>query len=180
MSYTHVDKPLRVGGIELKNRIVRPAHGTVIGKGTMNEALIAYHRARARGGAALSILEVGSVHPTSAFSLNIFDPAIEGGLRRLVVESAPHGMKIFQQLWHAGHHIVPADGSPPWAPSDVVSAENGMVPQPMTKGMIDTVIGAYVDAALRMERCGLDGVDVHCAHGYLPAQIGRASCRERV
>lgn len=179
MGYTHVDKPIRIGAIELKNRIVRPAHGTVIGKGTMNDALIAYHEARARGGAALSILEVGSVHPTSAFCLNIFEPAIEGGMRKLVDTVAPHGMKVFQQLWHAGHHIIPADGSPPWAPSDVVSAEVGVVPQPMTKMMIDTVIGAYVDAAVRMERCGLDGVDVHCAHGYLPAQFLSANTNKR-
>ncbi|MDY6945513.1 MAG: NADH-flavin oxidoreductase/NADH oxidase, partial [Pseudomonadota bacterium] len=127
MAYTHVDKPIRIGGIELKNRVVRPAHATVLGKGTMNDALIAYHEARARGGAALSILEVGSVHFTSAFSLNLFDPAIEGGMRKLVDTIAPHGMKLLQQLWHAGHHILPADGSPPWAPSDVPSVETGVV-----------------------------------------------------
>ena len=92
----------------MKNRIVRPAHGTVLGKGTMNDVLIAYHEARARGGAALSILEVGSVHPTSAFCLNIFDPAVEGGMRKLVETVVPHGMKLFQRLWHAGHHILPA------------------------------------------------------------------------
>jgi 2,4-dienoyl-CoA reductase-like NADH-dependent reductase (Old Yellow Enzyme family) len=89
MAYTHVDKSIRIGAIELKNRVVRPAHGTVIGKGTMNDALIAYHAARARGGAALSILEVGSVHPTSASSLNIFEPSIEGGMRKLVDTVAP-------------------------------------------------------------------------------------------
>ena len=82
MAYTHVDKPIKIGNIEIKNRIVRPAHGTVLGKGTMNDRLIAYHEARARGGAALSILEVGSVHPTSAFCLNVFDPEVEGGMRK--------------------------------------------------------------------------------------------------
>jgi 2,4-dienoyl-CoA reductase-like NADH-dependent reductase (Old Yellow Enzyme family)/NADPH-dependent 2,4-dienoyl-CoA reductase/sulfur reductase-like enzyme len=179
LAYTHVDKPIRIGAIELKNRVVRPAHGTVIGKGTMNDELIAYHAARARGGAALSILEVGSVHPSSAFCLNVFEPSIEGGMRKLVDTVAPHDMKLFQQLWHAGHHILPSDGSPPWAPSDVVSPEVGVVPQPMTKMMIDTVIEAYVDAALRMERCGLNGVDVHCAHGYLPAQFLSANTNKR-
>ncbi|WP_157219370.1 oxidoreductase [Flavisphingomonas formosensis] len=179
MAYTHVDKPIRIGAIELKNRIFRPAHGTVLGQGTMNERLIAYHEARARGGAALSILEVGSVHPTSAFCLNIFDPAIEGGMRELVDRCAPHGMRIFQQLWHAGQHIVPADGSPPWAPSDNPGVETGIVPVAMTKTMIDTIIGAYVDCAVRMERYGLDGVDVHCAHGYLPSQFLSANTNRR-
>ena len=179
MAYTHVDKPIKVGAIELKNRIFRPAHGTVIGKGTMNDALIAYHAERAKGGAALSILEVGSVHPTSAFCLNIFDRAIEGGMRKLVDACRPHGMKLFQQLWHAGHHTIPADGSPPWAPSDVPSVEVGVVPVPMTKLMIETIIGAYVDCAVRMESYGLDGVDVHCAHGYLPAQFLSANTNKR-
>jgi len=179
MAYTHVDKPIKVGAIELKNRIFRPAHGTVIGKGTMNDALIAYHAERAKGGAALSILEVGSVHPTSAFCLNIFDRAIEGGMRKLVDACKPHDMKLFQQLWHAGHHIIPADGSPPWSPSDVPSVEVGVVPAPMTKLMIETIIGAYVDCAVRMESYGLDGVDVHCAHGYLPAQFLSANTNKR-
>lgn len=179
MAYTHVDKPIRIGNIELKNRIVRPAHGTVLGKGTMNDRLIAYHEARAGGGAALSILEVGSVHPTSAFCLNIFDPEVEGGMRKLVDRCKPHGMKIFQQLWHAGQHIPPADGSPPWGPSDNPGVETGIVPVAMTKTMIDTIIGAYVESALRMERCGLDGVDVHCAHGYLPSQFLSANINKR-
>ncbi|MDY6949826.1 MAG: FAD-dependent oxidoreductase, partial [Pseudomonadota bacterium] len=52
-------------------------------------------------------------------------------------------------------------------------------PQPMTKAMIDTIIEAYVAAAVRMERCGLDGVDVHCAHGYLPAQFLSANTNKR-
>lgn len=179
MAYTHVDKPIRIGAIELKNRIFRPAHGTVLGRGTMNDRLIAYHAARARGGAALSILEVGSVHPTSAFCLNIFDPEVEGGMRKLVDQCAPHGMKIFQQLWHAGQHIIPADGSPPWAPSDNPGVETGVVPVAMTKTMIDTIIGAYVESAMRMEACGLDGVDVHCAHGYLPSQFLSANTNKR-
>ncbi len=179
MAYTHVDKPIRIGNIEIKNRIFRPAHGTVIGKGMMNDALIAYHEARARGGAGLSIMEVGSVHPTSAFCLNIFDHAIEGGMRKLVDRCKPHDMKIFQQLWHAGHHALPMDGTPPWAPSDIPSVEVGIVPVPMTKTMIDTIIGAYVDCAVRMEQYGLDGVDVHCAHGYLPAQFLSANTNKR-
>jgi 2,4-dienoyl-CoA reductase-like NADH-dependent reductase (Old Yellow Enzyme family) len=179
VAYTHIDKPIRVGPVELKNRVVRPAHGTVLGKGTMNDRLIAYHEARARGGAALSILEVGSVHPTSAFCLNLFDPQTAGGMRKLVDHCAPYGMKIFQQLWHAGQHMPPMDGSPPWAPSDNPGVETGIVPIAMTKGMIDEIIGAYVDSAVLMEKCGLDGVDVHCAHGYLPSQFLSANTNKR-
>lgn len=171
MAYTRVDTPVRLGNLEIKNRVFRPAHGSGIGWGMMNDALIAYHEERARGGAGLIISEVGSVHPTTALTLNIFDHAIEGGMRKLVDRLKPHGTALFQQLWHAGHIAMPTDGSQPWSSSDVPHVEVGLVPNPMTKMMIDEIIGAFAECAHRMEEYGLDGVDVHCAHGYLPAQF---------
>ncbi|MFC4594591.1 FAD-dependent oxidoreductase [Sphingobium tyrosinilyticum] len=171
MAFTHVDTPISIGNVHLKNRIFRPAHAVGVGAGNMNEALIAYHEERAKGGAALSILEAGSVHASTAATLNIFEPSIEGGMRTLIARCKPHGMKLFQQLWHAGHHVVPADGTPPWSASDVPSIVNGLMPVPMTKTMIDTIIESYADCAVRMKRYGLDGVEVHCAHSYLPGQF---------
>ncbi|RYE38660.1 MAG: NADH-flavin oxidoreductase/NADH oxidase, partial [Hyphomicrobiales bacterium] len=170
-SYTHVDKPIHIGSVTVKNRVFRPAHGTMIGRGEMTDELIAYYEARARGGVALSMVEVGSVHQTSALCLNIYDPVTEPGIRRLVDRVKPHGMAIFQQLYHAGHNILPADGSPPWSASDVPGIELGVVPIAMTKAMIDEIVAAYARAAQRMEACGMDGVDVHAAHGYLLSQF---------
>jgi 2,4-dienoyl-CoA reductase-like NADH-dependent reductase (Old Yellow Enzyme family) len=58
--YPHVFSPLSVNGARLKNRIVRTAHGTNYPAGYVNERLIAFHETRARGGVALTILEVAS------------------------------------------------------------------------------------------------------------------------
>ncbi|MFY9329448.1 MAG: FAD-dependent oxidoreductase [Georgfuchsia sp.] len=171
MHYTHVDKPIRIGNIELKNRIVRPAHGTAYGKGIISDDMIAFHEARARGGVSLSILEIGSVHPTTAFSVNLYDAAIEPSYLKLMDRLRPYGMKVFQQLWHAGHHALPPDGSPPWSASDVPSVEVGVVPIPMTRAMIDEIVESYATCARRCESVGLDGVDIHLAHGYLPGQF---------
>lgn len=179
MAFTHVDKPIRLGNLEVKNRTFRPAHGTGIGWGTMNEALIAYHEQRARGGVGLIISEVGSVHPSTPLNLNLYNHEIEGGMRKLVDRIKPHGTRLFQQLWHAGHHLGGYDGSPPWSASDIPNLELGTVPTPMTKGMIDEIVGAYADCARRMEQYGFDGVDVHCAHGYLPAQFFSPNTNKR-
>lgn len=179
MAYTHVDKPIRLGNVEIKNRIVRPAHATTIGPGTMNDALIAYHELRARSGVGLIINEVGSVHPSTPYSMNCFDRDIEGGLRKLVERVKPHGAKLFQQLWHAGHNASGLDGSPPWSSSDLASVTIGTVPIPMTKDMIDEIVGAFVECAQRMEQYGFDGVEVHCAHGYLPAQFFSSNANKR-
>ena len=171
MRFTHVDKPIDLGPMRLKNRVVRPAHGTNLGKGFINDALIAYHEARARGGVALSIIEVGSVHPTSPFSINLWDPALEPGYRKLVERIRPYGMRLSQQLWHCGHNFGPADRSPPWSPSAIASPEYGVVPIAMTKVMIDEIIEAHAIAARRCESYGLDGVEVQCGHGYLIHQF---------
>ena len=179
MHYTHVHTPLKIGNTTIKNRIFRPAHATILGKGGMSDALIAYHEARARGGAGLSIVEVGSVHPTSPLAIDLWKPELEEGYRKLGDMGRRHDMKIFQQLWHAGHHAMPKDGTPPWGASATPSVEVGVVPIPMTKAMISEIIEAYALAARRMEAWGLDGVDVHCAHGYLPGQFLSANTNLR-
>jgi 2,4-dienoyl-CoA reductase-like NADH-dependent reductase (Old Yellow Enzyme family) len=166
MAYTHVDKPIKIGNVEIKNRTFRPAHGTGIGWGIMNDALIAYHEERARGGVGLIINEIGSVHPSTKMYMNIYDHGIEGGMRKLADRIKPHGTRIFQQLWHMGH-CFPVEGSMPWSASDIPNIAGGVVPVRMSKGMIDEIVGSFADCARRMEQYGLDGVDVHCAHGYL-------------
>lgn len=171
MSLSHIHTPIQIGSIEIPNRVVRTAHATNLGQGTMSDALIDYHLARAKGGTGLSIVEILSVHSTSPATLNVMSPGIEDGYRRLVETIRPHGMRLFQQLWHGGHNALPLDGSPPWSASDVPSPTIGVTPLPMTPAMIDEIIGAYAQTAYKCESWGLDGVEIHCAHGYLPAQF---------
>jgi 2,4-dienoyl-CoA reductase-like NADH-dependent reductase (Old Yellow Enzyme family) len=94
-----------------------------------------------------------------------------GGYQRLVVAVEPHGMRLFQQIWHGGHHAQPLDGSAPWSASDIPSPRLGIVPTPMTKAMIDAAIEGYVLAARTARQGGIQGVEVHAAHGYLLQQF---------
>ena len=171
MPFTHIDKPFRIKNLELKNRVVRSAHTTNIGNGRISDDLIAYHEARARGGVALSLIEQLSVHRSSAGLLDSWTPGLGDGYKKLIDACRPHGMRLFQQIWHGGINSVNADGGPPWAPSDIASSKYCVVPVQMTQGMIDEVIAAYASTARKCEEWGLDGVEVHCAHGYLPHQF---------
>lgn len=173
MEYTHVDKPLRLGPVDIKNRIVRPAHVTMIGGGTINDELIAYHEARAKGGAALSIIEIMGVHSSSLGSLNSFDTNLDEMYPNLVNACHKHGMKVFQQLWHGGHNTFgpSLDGAPPISSSNLRGLHTKETPVPMSKSMIREIIASFVSSALKCVEWGVDGVEVHCAHGYLPAQF---------
>jgi 2,4-dienoyl-CoA reductase-like NADH-dependent reductase (Old Yellow Enzyme family)/thioredoxin reductase len=159
--------------------VVRTAHATAIGGGRMTDDLIAYHEARARGGVGLTIVEILAVHPSSPGSLNAFDPTLPEGYGRLMDAVQPHGMKVFQQLWHAGHNGMPLDGSPPWAPSDIPSPQLGVVPRPMSRAQIAEIVAAYASAARLCKEAGLDGVEVHGAHGYLLQQFLSANANVR-
>ena len=171
MSLTHVHKPISIGSVEIKNRIVRTAHSTAIGGGTLSDDLVAYHEARAKGGVGLSIMEAMSVHPSSLSTLNMIDPSLADKYPRMIERMRAYGMRVFQQLFHAGHHGRPMDGSPPWGASDVVGSEIGVPPVPMTKAMIDTIVAAYAAAAKSIETWGGDGVELHAGHGFLPQQF---------
>ena len=177
--YEHVLSPIKVGGVEIPNRVVRTAHATGIGGGTMSDDLVAYHAARARGGVGLTIVEILSVHPSSPATLNAFDPNLPAGYEKLMHACAPHGMKVFQQIWHAGHNGMPLDGSPPWSASDIPSPQVGVVPRPMSKGQIEEIIAAYADTVRLCRDSGLDGVEIHGAHGYLPQQFLSANTNKR-
>lgn len=171
MAYTHVLMPIGLGPVTVKNRVVRTAHTTMIGGGTVNDALIDYHVRRAEGGVGLSVVEAMAVHPSSVATLNAFDPRLASAYPPLVDRVRPHGMRLFQQLFHAGHNGQTADGGPPWGPSDIPGWSNPVPPLRMTKGMIDAVVEAYANAARTAAAWGVDGIEIHCAHGFLIQQF---------
>jgi 2,4-dienoyl-CoA reductase-like NADH-dependent reductase (Old Yellow Enzyme family) len=170
--YERALSPIRIGAVEVKNRIARTAHATMMARGgAVTDDLIAYHLARAEGGVGLTILEAAGVHPSSVLSLANLDDSVIDGYRALAAAILPTGMRLFQQLWHGGHIYPQPDGSPPFAPGDVPHYIAGVAPRPMTRRQIEEVIAAYSAAAVRCERGGLDGVEIHSGHGYLLAQF---------
>ena len=70
MSYDALFSPIKLRGLELKNRVVLPGMNTkmVKDKNDVGEDLPAYHAARAAGGCGLNIVELVSICPVIAIS----------------------------------------------------------------------------------------------------------------
>jgi 2,4-dienoyl-CoA reductase-like NADH-dependent reductase (Old Yellow Enzyme family) len=170
--YEPLFQPLQLAGVTVPNRIVRTAHS--LGKPwvDVDDALLAYHEARARGGVGLSILETGMVHLSAPRAIPSHDDRVIPGYQKLAESVHRHGSTMMQQLWHGGssQKINPL-GGPPWSASDVPNPLRAAVPIPMTQTMIDEVVAGFASAAGRVQRGGLDGVEVHGAHGYLVGQF---------
>ncbi|MDE2621511.1 MAG: FAD-dependent oxidoreductase, partial [Sphingomonadales bacterium] len=169
MSLKTVFEPLRIGPVTVKNRVVRTAHDTGMSRPDITDAWIGYHEARARGGCGLTILEAAAVHPSTALSMRLWGDRIVPGYQRLMAAVEPHGMKVFQQLWHGGNLYYGPDGVP-LAVSEAPGF-TGIVGLPMTEDDIAGIIAAYAEAARAARDGGLHGVEIHCAHGYIMHQF---------
>ena len=161
--YDNLFTPLQVGPVTLSNRIVRSAHGTLLS----GESLIAYHEARARGGVAMSTLEASGVHASAPSLLPLHSDAVLPFYETISRRVHAHGMKLFQQIYHAGASGGAGLLTAPWSVSAIPNPMAQVTPVAMTKAMIDDVVAAFGAAARRVRDGGLDGVDIHASSGYL-------------
>ena len=179
MALDHLFTPLKVGPVEICNRIFSTGHQTVlVDDGVPNEALTAYQEARARGGAGLVIVEVAAIHESAFFSSHTIKGYIDDcipGYRRLAQAVQGHGCAVFGQLFHPGREVFGGrpDGTRAvaWAPSEVPAERYGLMARPLPLAMVEELVEAYGDTAARLAEAGLDGVEVVASHGYLPAQF---------
>jgi 2,4-dienoyl-CoA reductase-like NADH-dependent reductase (Old Yellow Enzyme family)/thioredoxin reductase len=165
VTYDNLFQPLQIGGCTVPNRIARTAHST----GTAGEDLIAYHEERARGGTGLTVIEIAGVQPGSATAIPVYSDTVLPFYEELSRRLHAHGTQVFQQLWHGGAAYGRA--GQPISASAVPTPSVNVVPVPMTKAMIDDTVAAFAAAARRCQTGGLDGVELHGAHGYLIAQF---------
>ena len=173
----HLLSPLRIGPVEIKNRIVSTGHHTYLADKQPSEALIAYHEGRARGGAGLIVTEIVAVHESAGFSrqlLSFENADAVGDYARLAEACHRHGAKIFAQLFHPGREILSSwSGLGPlaWAPSAVPNERFHIMPRPLDVDLIEAIVAGFGDCAARLAEAGFDGVEIVGSHGYLPAQF---------
>jgi 2,4-dienoyl-CoA reductase-like NADH-dependent reductase (Old Yellow Enzyme family) len=176
--FPHLFRPLQIGPVRLKNRIVSTGHDTVMSHdGSIGDQLVAYHEARAAGGAGLVVVQVAGVHPSARYTSHVLmadsDDCIPG-YRRLAEALHAHGCHAFGQLFHGGREVMESqDGSLPvsLAPSSVPNERFHVMPREMPVALIRDVLEGYGTAAGRLRTAGMDGVEVVASHGYLPAQF---------
>ncbi|MBD9375328.1 FAD-dependent oxidoreductase [Rhizobium sp. ARZ01] len=170
--------PLNIRGARLKNRIMSTGHDTTLPTAALvNDALIAYQEARARGGAGLIVVQVAGVHETARYTNHILMASSDDcipGYRRLAETVHRYGTTIFGQIFHPGREITEAQGgmlAVAYAPSEVPNERYHVMPRPMTEALIREIVSSFGDAAGRLYEAGLDGVELVASHGYLPAQF---------
>ena len=173
--YPHVFQPLSIGASTIRHRIMVTGHTQLYGEnGTLSERHIDYYRERARGGAALLVLEQQAAHPAGRnyhAGCGAWDSAVVPWYKRLGEAVHEHDCQMFAQLFCAGAQGHGTqyfdDWRPLWAASRIPSAITEEMPVAMDQTDIDELIEYFARCAENVQQAGLDGIEVHAAHSQL-------------
>lgn len=169
----HVFRPLRIGSMELANRIVVPGMDPSFGiddEGRLTEEFTAFmvERARSRPGMlvspAMAVHPTGLADPATVHMLLISDQKVLPGLEGLVRAVHRHGVPFGAQLTHCGLGHLPALAV---IPSERPPGTEIGPTRAATREDIQEFVHAFALAAERCIAAGFDFIEVHGAHAYL-------------
>lgn len=173
MSHSKLFEPLALTrGPVLRNRLMlapltnQQSHAD----GRLSDEEIRWLTMRAAGGfalvmtAAAPVQQVGQGYPGQ---LGIFDDQHIEGLARFAASVREKGAVSAVQLYHGGERADPELVGTPVAPSE--SPRNGARALDLIE--VEQVREDFITAALRADKAGCDGVQIHGAHGYILAQF---------
>ena len=165
-----------IGSVTTKNRIAVPPmvcfHWSD-DSGRVTEKNVEHYRAMAAGGAGLIIGEAtcvtkrGRLHETQ---LGLWEDSQTEGWKRLADTVHAYCTPLFVQLHHSGVSGIDPEAD---CPSDYVPLEGSKACRghEMSAARIEEIQEAFVKAALRAKKAGLDGVELHGCHSYLICQF---------
>lgn len=162
-----------LGPVRLPNRVIKAA--TSEGRspdGLVTRDLIDFHLEFVRGGVGMTTLAYCCVSPEgrSAPGQIIMGEAALPGLRQLADAVHAEGSAVSAQLGHAGPVATKAiSGATPVAPSRMVNPTSFHYCRAITTEEISRVVTQFADAAEIAADAGLDAVELHLGHNYLPS-----------
>jgi 2,4-dienoyl-CoA reductase-like NADH-dependent reductase (Old Yellow Enzyme family) len=183
----HLFQPLKLGPIELPNRIaVSPMCQYSASDGSASDWHLQHLMQFAISGAGMLVVEATAVERRGRIThgcLGLYSDANERALARVLDAArgvAAPGTTFAIQLAHAGRKASCqppfqgarplSSGEDPWgtvAPSALAFAEGWPIPEALDASGLARVVGAFSQAAERAVELGFDAIELHAAHGYL-------------
>lgn len=181
MSFENLFQPLALArGPAMKNRFMMAplTNKQSSPDGVLSDEEINWLSLRAKGGFGLVMTAAAHVQPVGqgfAGQLGVFGDQHIPGLTRMADALRAHGAVSAVQLHHAGNRS-PAElvGQPVSASDDPETGARGL-----SLDEVQQLRDDFIAAAVRAEKAGFDGVEIHGAHGYVITQFLSAELNRR-
>jgi N-ethylmaleimide reductase len=179
--------PVKLGAIELKNRLVMAplTRMRAIDGDVPHPLAKTYYEQRASAGLIISeatqISAIGKGYPGTP---GIYSAEQTAAWKEIVSAVHAKGGKMIAQLWHVGrisHSSLHPEQGIPEAPSAIAPAgqtygadwklHDYETPKAMTAEDIARLLRDFELAAMNAKAAGFDGVEIHSANGYLLDQF---------
>jgi len=169
-------------GHRISNRVVVPpmvCFGYPLEEGKVSEKNIQHYLEFGQGGAGIIVTEATAVKKEGRLApiqLGIWDDSHIAGMKKISAATKSSGALSLLQIHHAGL-VTPASVSlePPGPSSDEKNPQS----RALTLEEITEIRDTFIVAALRAEKSGFDGVELHGAHGYLLNQFASSYFNKR-
>lgn len=216
MNYDMLFSPMKIGNVEIKNRIVMAPMCMGFGQynGCATETMMNYYEERAKGGVGLIFTEITRINDITGASsfgqLGMSHDYQIPALKEMADRIHKHNCKVMVELHHPGRQnlglmigtvpicnigskllgnmytkiltgavippgkvlqdkdIVPRSVAPSKCEKSKMSES---VNRELSKKEIKKLICQFVEGAVRVQKAGCDGVELHASHGYLIQQF---------
>lgn len=166
---------MALSALQLRNRIAHAAVTTRYAEaGRVTPRLIAYHAARARGGAALLVTEPMNLLPSQGapHKVRAHDPANFAGLEAWAAAVRAAGSQLVAQLQDPGRgRLLIGTEVEAIAPSAIADDLSGVLPRALATGEVEDLVRGLAAAARRLRDLGFAGVEISAGHGHLIHQF---------
>lgn len=173
MQFPHLFEPGTIGSCRLRNRIMMPLYPTKYARdGKVNPKMVEFYRARARGGAALIVLDCPCLDYPRAYKgshqLRIDSAGHVAGLQALLDAVQSEGARAFMQLNYPRERAVKLQ-----IPGAVRTGDSWIAPLATTMSMAqaDEILAIMARGAVQARKIGYDGVEIQASYGDLISQL---------
>ncbi len=163
--------PHKIGNVKIRNRFVRSATymRSSNRKGEVTEDTLKIFGDLAKNDLGVIIsgyMYVSKSGLAAPKQLGIYDDSLISGLKKLALTVKDYGAAIFAQIAHGGRQSLMKE-SDSIAPSSIPDKFMQRETRKMNEEDIKTLVNDFIASAKRAYVAELDGVQLHCAHGYL-------------
>jgi len=159
----------------IKNRVVLPplvCFGWTDGKGFVSDLHVRHYEKIAESGTGLIIVEATCIDKDARLAntqLGIWSDEHIEGLSKIADACHKHGAIVLIQIHHAGFMTPATVTETSLAPSGYKTERANA--RAMTKDELRSAQDSFIQAAIRAQKAGFDGIELHGAHYYLIDQF---------